>query len=85
MKFKECMQFVLGLFKELLTLLRISQEKKQREIELKNTEDFKKAAENQSVVTQKDKDEEVIGRVVNSKSEEDKKAALDEIRRVIAK
>ena len=85
MKFKQCMEFVLGLFKELLTLLRNSQEKKHREVELKNTEDFKKAAERQSTVTQKDKDEDVIGRVVNPQSEEDKKAALEEIRKVIAK
>jgi hypothetical protein len=85
MKFSEIMQYILGVFKELLTLLRISKENKVKEIEIKNQEDFKDREIKQQNVTIKDADEKLISEVILAKDEAEKQRKLDEIRKIISK
>lgn len=49
----------------------------------KNKEEMKEQKKAQDVVTERDKNEEVIGQVVNAKTEKEREEALDEIRKVI--
>lgn len=79
------MEYIFGIFKELLTLFRVSKEEKSKEIEAKNKEDFKDREKKQQDVSQKDKDEQLIRDVVNSVEEEERQIKLEEIRKVIAK
>lgn len=79
------MQYILGVFKELLTLLRISKENKVKEIEIKNQEDFKDREVKQQNVTIKDSDEKLISEVILAKDEAEKQRKLDEIRKIISK
>lgn len=79
------MQYLFGIFKELLALVRISKENKVKEVDIKNKEDFKKREVKQQEVDLKDKDERLISEVVKAQNEIEKQQKLDEIRKIISK
>jgi putative cell wall-binding protein len=79
------MQYIAGIVKELLALFRLSKENKFKEVELKNQEDFKDREKKQQEVLVKDGHDELIAQVVNAQTEEEKKAKLGEIRKIISR
>lgn len=79
------MQYVIGLFKELISLFRISKEAKFQETEIKNKEEFKNRSIKQQEVSVKDKNEDLIDKVVNPISETQREISLEEIRKIISK
>lgn len=83
--FKDLMKFALTIISELLTLFRLNRESKNKEVEIKNQEDFRTREKKQQEVSIKDSDEKLIADVIHAKTEEEKKKKLDEIRKIIAK
>lgn len=79
------MQYVIGLLKELVGLFRVSKEAKVQEVQLKNREEFKAREIKQQEVIVKDRNEDLIDKVVNPASETQRQISLQEIRKIISK
>lgn len=79
------MQYVIGLLKELVGLFRVSKEAKVQEVQLKNKEEFKAREIKQQEVVIKDRNEDLIDKVVNPASETQRQISLQEIRKIISK
>ncbi len=75
---------ILEIFKSILGYFKIKEEIKKEEFKVKNTEEQVRRAEIVLDVKEKDRAEELVKIVVNSKNEDEKKAALDKIRSVIS-
>lgn len=79
------MQYVIGLLKELVGLFRVSKEAKVQEVKMKNQEEFKAREVKQQEVLIKDRNEDLIDKVVNSSSDTQRQISLQEIRKIISK
>jgi uncharacterized damage-inducible protein DinB len=76
---------IVDLLAQIFGVIRIWKQGKLEEVQIKQKEVFVKRAENQQDVAQKDKDEELISKVIEAPTPEDKEVNLDEIRKIIAK
>ena len=79
------MKAVLSIISEILAIFRLSKESKNKEVEVKNQEDFRDREKKQQNVSVKDSDEKLIADAIHAKTEEEKRKKLDEIRKIIAK
>lgn len=79
------MQYFFNLVKEIISLLKVSKESRNKEVELKNQEDFKNRQVKQQEVQEKDKNEVLIDQVVNAKTKEDREKSLEEIRKIVSR
>lgn len=79
------MQYVIGLLKELVGLFRVSKEAKVQEVQMKNQEEFKAREVKQQEVLIKDRNEDLIDKVVNSSNDTQRQISLQEIRKIISK
>ncbi len=85
MTFGSVVDSILNILAELFEFLRLGKQSKAEETRIKNQEDFKKRQEKQQDVSDKDKDEERISKVVHPQTPEEREAELEEIRKVISK
>lgn len=76
---------IIDLLAQIFGVIRIWKQGKLEETQVKQKEVFVERARNQQDVQEKDKDEALIGKVIDAPTKEEKKVNLDEIRKVIAK
>lgn len=76
------MKVVLELLSKIFSFLFLWKEKRNKEFDIKNTEEFKKTEKKKREIASQDENEKIVGRVKDEKTRE---KALEEIRKKIAK